>query len=452
MTAQTKARRPEPRSSAVLSVASAVLVVLSALLLGSHFLRAGAVGIAVTCVCASLLLAIRRAWAVIVLQLGLVFAAFEWLRTALGFIQLRMAMGAPWLRLALILGAVIAVAFAGVALLQRRLAQHDRAGTQEPTAVALCAFGLTFATLAIVQLHVPLRMILLDRFVPGLGWAAAVGLGSYAAWVAEVMLDPRAQPRWRRAIWLVFSAVFFGQLLLGLAGVDRMLMTGELHVPVPAVIAAGPIFRGERFFMPVLFLSTVLLVGPAWCSHLCYIGAWDQAATRRQRRPTPLPRWAPWVRAGLLIAVVASALVLRWAGVRGTVAAALAGGFGVAGILVMLFWSRRTGTMAHCVVFCPLGLLANLLGKLSPFRLRISSACDQCGVCARVCRFDALRPEHLGRRRVGLSCSLCGDCVRTCRRAALGYWFLGLSERGARTAFIVLVVSLHATFVGLARL
>jgi hypothetical protein len=41
--------------------------------------------------------------------------------------------------------------------------------------------------------------------------------------------------------WTFFSVVFFAQLVLGLAGMPSMLMTGELHAPVPALILAGPV-------------------------------------------------------------------------------------------------------------------------------------------------------------------------------------------------------------------
>ncbi|HDJ22855.1 MAG TPA: 4Fe-4S binding protein [Candidatus Aminicenantes bacterium] len=66
------------------------------------------------------------------------------------------------------------------------------------------------------------------------------------------------------------------------------LMTGKLHLPVPALILAGPIYRGTLSFMLILFLVTIVLVGPAWCSHLCYVGAWDDIACRRKRRLVPL--------------------------------------------------------------------------------------------------------------------------------------------------------------------
>ena len=68
---------------------------------------------------------------------------------------------------------------------------------------------------------------------------------------------------------------FFGQLALGIFADPIFLMTGKLHLPIPAVILAGPLYRFEGLFMPILFISTLLLSGPAWCSQLCYFGAFD---------------------------------------------------------------------------------------------------------------------------------------------------------------------------------
>ena len=48
--------------------------------------------------------------------------------------------------------------------------------------------------------------------------------------------------------------------------------------------------------MPILFVSTVMLAGAAWCSHLCYIGSWDNALaghgrTKENPRTWKLMRW-----------------------------------------------------------------------------------------------------------------------------------------------------------------
>jgi polyferredoxin len=322
-----------------------------------------------------------------------------------------------------------------------------------PGRARVAAFTLCTGALAAVQLAPTERPLLLaERFIPGAGWVEVLLLGLYAAWIAGRMLDPAAQPRWRRRVWLVFSTVFFAQLALGLLGADLLLMTGELHLPVPALIIAGPLFRMEGLFMLLLFVSTVLLVGPAWCSHLCYIGAWDHATSRARKRPKPLPAWSREVRWAILIMTPVSALALRAAGVPVLAAGGLALAFGLAGVALMMFWSRRSGAMTHCVVFCPLGLLADLLGKLSPFRVAIGDGCTRCLKCTRVCRYDALNKAQIERKKPALSCTLCGDCVGSCAEGQLHYTLAGRPAKAARPAFIVLAAAIHAVFLGVARM
>jgi len=41
------------------------------------------------------------------------------------------------------------------------------------------------------------------------------------------------------------------------------------------MILAGPAYRREIGFMTWLFLSTIILNGPALCSHLCYMVSLD---------------------------------------------------------------------------------------------------------------------------------------------------------------------------------
>jgi hypothetical protein len=110
----------------------------------------------------------------------------------------------------------------------------------------VAALVLTAALLAVVQLvvHEPV-LLLAERFVPGAGWAEIALLAVYAGWLADRLQRPGQWARLRTRVWLVFSVVFFGQLILGLLGVERCLMTGELHLPVPALVVGGPLYRGE---------------------------------------------------------------------------------------------------------------------------------------------------------------------------------------------------------------
>jgi ferredoxin len=317
---------------------------------------------------------------------------------------------------------------------------------------ALAAAVLTALLLGVVQWKVARPMLLAERFVTHAGWLEVASLALYAGALTHHILDIRQSAKWRRRLWATFSIVFFGQLALGLVGFETFLMTGKLHIPVPAMILAGPVYRGHSFFMPMLCTITVVLLGPAWCSYLCYIGAWDSGFAHLRKRPVALPRWRRFGRPAILVLVVVTAFGLRCAGVRSVVATAAGIAFGLVGVLLMALWSRRTGVMAHCLSYCPMGWLATALGKVSPFRLRIQPGCTECGACIVFCRYDALSMDDIQHRRPGASCTLCGDCQRACHERFLEYRLLGLGPHRDRAVFMVMVVSLHATFLGVARI
>ncbi|WP_147821533.1 4Fe-4S binding protein [Salidesulfovibrio onnuriiensis] len=428
---------------------------LALLLLAAHHFRQGDMGMAAAYLLMMGLLLTRQGWVRFALVAVLGFGAYEWAGVAVDFIRFREALGAPWTRLAMIMGCVFLFNLGAMAVMLGKVAgeRFERNATNAPwqaTAFCLSLFGLgTIRELA------PVPMLLVDRYLSGWGPLEILCLAVYAAWLSGKMAVPRHALRFRPRLWALFSLVFFAQLCLGLLGMEKMLMTGDLHLPVPALIVAGPVFRGGGYFMLMLFLATILLVGPAWCSHLCYIGAWDDLLSRRGPRPAPsktLGRWSVLGRVITLIMVLAVAAGLRMAGAEALVAVILAAVFGLAGVGVMVLFSRRGGMMVHCSAFCPLGLVGNVLGRLSPWRMRVGAECDVCGACFARCRYNALSETTISTGQAGLSCTLCGDCVSACTRQQIGYGFPGLGPARSRALFLTLVASLHAVFLGVARM
>jgi hypothetical protein len=109
-------------------------VLLAALLLAAHFYRAGALGFAAVAVASLALLRVRRPWAARAMQAGLAVGAAEWLRTLASFAALRMSLGQPYARMALILGTVALVTLLASLAFETRamrarygLRQRDRA-------------------------------------------------------------------------------------------------------------------------------------------------------------------------------------------------------------------------------------------------------------------------------------------------------------------------------------
>jgi len=428
-----------------------VPLILSCLILAAHHSRGGEPGFMGLWLSLPFVLFFRRRWIDRAVQVMLLAGAFEWFLTIKAIIDVRQMMGLPYVRMALILGGVtLFTALSG--LLLETAGRRKRLPVDDPVGPGLGAFLFTAVLLTCVQLFMHPTGVLLERFLFAGGWWEAFWLAIYAGWLSDRLRDPGQIRKMRPKVWLVFSVIFFTQLILGVAGLEKLLMTGKLHLPVPTLIVAGPIFRGAGYFMAILFTASVLLVGPAWCSWLCYIGAWDDRLSRAVKRPDRLPKWRNLMRVIILVLVVGIAYLLGKLGVSTAAAGWLAAGFGLFGVGLMVFWSRRNGNMTHCTAYCPMGWVATRLAKVSPWRMKISPSCTDCGACTPACRYDALYPEDVLNRVPGEACTLCGDCLSNCPTNSIEYKFPGLSSSRARTVFLIMVTAMHATWIGVARL
>ena len=314
----------------------------------------------------------------------------------------------------------------------------------------LLAFFLILLILIPVHLQVQRPMLLMERFFPGWGWLEILFLAFYGAYVTGQMIRVQDTSIWRLRIWTIFSFVFFAQLILGLLGQELFLMTGKLHFPIPALIVAGPVYRFQIGFMPILFLTTVILSGPAWCSQLCYFGAIDGLLANKGN-PKPIKNKG-MLRHGIFFTVILLALILRLVQLDAWWVILLVSGFGVVGLAVIFLFSRRQGAMVHCTTYCPVGVLVSYLKFFNPFRIVIGSDCTLCRKCIRKCRYDALNIGHLRSGKPGINCTWCGDCLSACSTNQISYGFLNLDPKMARLSWIVLTVVLHTVFLGLARI
>lgn len=299
-------------------------------------------------------------------------------------------------------------------------------------------------------------ILLFDRFLSGLGFVQIAAAATLSFWLTGKFLDPVTAPKWRRRTWLWLSVVFFGQLLLGLTVSPVFLMTGNLHFPIPMVIEGGFIYRGELSFMPVLFLATILLSGPAWCSQLCYMGGCDlnRARSAKGFKAFSKPVRGRWYfRLGSVAMVALVAWLLRFFGAPGWLVVTLVAVWGVAGWLIVAFVSPRKRQMIHCNLFCPMGAVVSMLKWVNPVRLRFNkNHCTRCMRCSRVCPYAAITPADLDKGRPALNCTMCGDCYSACSHGAVEYRFFGLGSSKARTAYMVVVLGLYVTFLMLARI
>ena len=229
--------------------------IISALLMAAHFSRIENDWLASFCIVLPFLLFIKKKWIKRIYQILLVIGALIWVERAVFLVRMRQEVGEPWIRLAVILGAVALFTMLSSLSFETKKARIHFNRIDTATGPIVSSFLLTASLLGFVQWKVDSpTMLLAERFLPGSGWVEILLLAFYAAWITEKMLDIKKSPSLRKRIWAGFSFVFFSQFILGLAGLEKFLMTGALHLPIPAVILSGPLYRGGGFFMLILFV------------------------------------------------------------------------------------------------------------------------------------------------------------------------------------------------------
>jgi len=315
----------------------------------------------------------------------------------------------------------------------------------------LSVFIFISVFLSAIQVNLPHPMLIAERFIKGGGWLEIIVIATYGAVVAYKMQNPVNVPYWRKVTWTLFSIVFFGQLILGLLGFEKFLMTGKLHLPIPMMILGGPVYRGQLSVMTILFLSTIVLTGPAWCSQFCYFGAMDNLASGSKPKKEKLPNRLAIKTTGILL-VIAVTILLRWFNVPVLIATIIAAGFGIGGVIIMVLFSRKQGKMIHCLLYCPIGTLVNVLKPANPFRLYIDNNCTFCMKCTSNCKYDALNQDDIRKKKPDTTCTLCGDCLAGCHHNAIKYKYFSLKPETARRLYLFLTISIHAIFLALARI
>jgi tetratricopeptide (TPR) repeat protein/NAD-dependent dihydropyrimidine dehydrogenase PreA subunit len=280
---------------------------------------------------------------------------------------------------------------------------------------------------------------------PGSGFVAAGGPGR---------LRKSKTSRWR-------AAVLIGINLLMIAHIIQWRMTGRTISPIEPSESMHTLQRGELnagFIFFSLALLATLIFGRFVCGWGCHIVALQDLCgwALKKMRITPKP-----FRSRLLIYVplLAALYMFVWPtayrffsrqeseplipkltnhlvtsdfwGTFPSVAVAIPF-LGICGFLTVWFLGQK----GFCTYACPYGGFFALADKLSPLKIRVTDACNQCGHCTATCTSNVLVHAEVKTHKmvVDPGCMKCMDCVSVCPNDALylGFGKLALGHAPAR--------------------
>ncbi len=287
--------------------------IIMSFLLAAHFMRWMQPGLVFISLTSPILLVPRRLWTIKIYQFLLTAGSIRWLYVALFTVMRRISAGEPWGRATIIIGTTAVLTLLSAFLLELSPVRKRHNHMVETTTASTASFIAVVIVLSFIHLKLKdLIPLIAERLLPGSGWIEIFILGVYAAWLSDRIITTGRTAELRKKVWTAFSAVFFIQLIMGISGFNVFLLTGKLHLPIPGMIVAGPLFRGElSFFMPLLLVSTLIIAGPAWCSWLCYFGCWDLIAATTRKHAGTIPKKNNIIRILILFILAGGALLLR---------------------------------------------------------------------------------------------------------------------------------------------
>jgi 4Fe-4S binding domain len=278
----------------------------------------------------------------------------------------------------------------------------------------------------------------MDNFTPLL---IAV-LTTWSVFLTGKMVTTKKRASYRSFYWRLLSIIFFSQILVGVFISSNFLLSGELTIPHPSFF----VFSGSHFsrFLSnalLLYFISLVLTGPSWCSHLCWLGSWDQYAASKKKRK--ISKSSIYLLR-LLFFLFFVAVVLEFFKPNIKAVATLGFVYFIVSILVMAFVSGKYGSMEHCRSFCLIGKLSSIFAKISPFRMvKISTKPIPSSSC-KMGAFD----EKPSKNSKLVNCTLCGDCLDKYGKSDLKMRFFNFSF-DAWPLFISLTIGLHSAFIAL---
>ncbi len=266
----------------------------------------------------------------------------------------------------------------------------------------------------------------------------------------KLRCGPAAPSRAGRARAVVLVAVH----AIILAHVAHWKIAGSTLTPVEPseamqTLELGYVNAGFLLFVALILLT--LVVGRFFCGWACHVVAYQDLCAWLLRRIGLRPH--P-VRSRVLVFVpICTALymfawpqVTRWLDGRDFPALVLHlttdsfwatfPGPWIAALTVLvdgflIVW--LLGGKGFCTYGCPYGAVFGVADRFAPGRIRVTSACEQCGHCTANCTSNVRVHEEVARfgMVVDPGCMKCLDCVAGCPKNALYFGLRGASRTGA---------------------
>ena len=238
-------------------------------------------------------------------------------------------------------------------------------------------------------------------------------------------------------------ALILVHVIIGLH-IAHWLTTGETVTPVEpseamAFSRSSIINAGLIFFAATILLTAIF--GRFFCGWGCHVLALQDFCRYLMLKigitPRPLKTrtlvWVPTI--AFFYMFLWPAVYRLWIGdslaVRGTelvttefwstFPGAIVGGltFLVCGFACVYF----LGAKGFCTFGCPYGAIFAAADRVSPLRIRVTDACEQCGHCTAVCSSNVIVHQEVRDWGMVVSpgCMKCMDCVSVCPKDALYY-------------------------------
>jgi len=234
--------------------------------------------------------------------------------------------------------------------------------------------------------------------------------------VAVILIRKQKMNNRLKIILLSISFIFGGVILGGVPNVVLIIQ----HI-------FADIFLPNLWFSLLIrisiFLGLIFIFGRIFCGYICPLGAIQEIASinrfktkldykRKYKKRKNVLRWVFFgiyavisIIWGLELSLFMNPIngfLIFWIPLDTLILVA----FILFTVIVLIsFFIYRP----YCRFFCPFGALACLLGRITPLKMRRTLACNDCGICEKICpTFEGFKFSTKGE------CYLCYRCVSFC--------------------------------------